>query len=279
MTSPRRTKPGALAGRRASRPSSSERRRPTAIAAASAASAASISTATAASAAGICSAAAARAMFLVTCSSRNSRLVRRPATAPGLVRLGEVLTPEPGYELALSAALGSLVDALVASDEHTAIRAASPSDAQRTVLFPASAPVSPKPGSLIEHVTCRKGYELVARRLLGHVVVGDDVTLQGVYREDGMLRAGTDPRVEIDARRSRLRERIAGLEPKMLEGEAAGGRLKVAEAKLADLRGRAAGATRLEESERILDVARAEEEGESDRLPKLELVATATDCL
>lgn len=201
----------------------------------------------------------------------------RPATAPGLVRLGEVLTPEPGYELALSAALGSLVDALVAADEPTAMRAAPPSDAQRTVLFPASAPVSPKPGSLIEHVTCRKGYEHVASRLLGHVVVGDDVTLQGVYREDGMLRAGTDPRVEIDARRSRLRERIAGLEPKMLEGEAAGGRLKVAEAKLAELRGRAAGATRLEESERVLDVARTEEKGESDRLPELERVATATE--
>jgi len=156
----------------------------------------------------------------------------RPAPAAGLVRLGEVLTPEAGYEAALSAALGSLVDALVAVDESTAISAAPPADPQRTVLYPTTSE-SPRPGSLIEHVTARKGYELVVRRLLGHVVVGENVTLAGVYREDGMVRAGADPRVEIDARRSRLRERIDALEPKMLEGEAAGGRLKRAEAELA----------------------------------------------
>ncbi len=201
----------------------------------------------------------------------------RPATAHGLVRLGDVVTPVPGYEAALSAALGSLVDALVAADESAAISAAPSTDPQRTVLYPASASASAKPGSLIEHVTVRKGYELVARRLLGHVVVGADVTLLGVYREDGMVRAGSDPRVEIDARRSRLRERIAGLEPKMLEGEAAGGRLKLAEAKLAELRARAAGATRLDESQRMLEAALAGEKLESDRLPGLERVATAAE--
>ena len=78
-TSPRRTRPGAAAGRSASSPSSSERRRATATAAASAAPAASVSRATAASAAGIWPAASARAAFRATCSSRNSRLVRRPA--------------------------------------------------------------------------------------------------------------------------------------------------------------------------------------------------------
>ncbi|MDQ6720918.1 MAG: AAA family ATPase [Candidatus Dormibacteraeota bacterium] len=201
----------------------------------------------------------------------------RPAAAPGLVRLGEVLTPEPGYEAALSAALGALVDALVAVDEVSAISAAPPSDAQRTVLYPASAPVSSRAGSLIEHVRVRKGYELVARRLLGHVVVGEDVTLVGVYREDGLVRAGADPRVEIDARRSRLRERIAGLEPKMLEGEATGGRLKLAEAKLAELRARAAGGTRLADSQRMLEAALAEEKLESGRLPELESVANAAE--
>ena len=201
----------------------------------------------------------------------------RPAAAPGLVRLGEVLTPEPGYEAALSATLGALVDALVAVDEGSAISAAPPSDAQRTVLYPASAPVSSRAGSLIEHVTVRKGYELVARRLLGHVVVGEDVTLVGVYREDGLVRGGADPRVEIDARRSRLRERIAGLEPKMLEGEATGGRLKLAEAKLAELRAQAAGGRRLAEAQRMLEAALAEEKLESGRLPELESVANAAE--
>jgi chromosome segregation protein len=201
----------------------------------------------------------------------------RPATAPGLVRLGEVLTPEPGYEAALSAALGALVDAVVAADESAAMSAAPPTDPQRTVLYPGSAPVSPRPGSLVEHVTVRNGYELVARRLLGPVVVGADVTLLGVYREDGLVRAGADPRVEIDARRSRLRERIAALEPRMLEGEAAGSRLKLAEANLDDLRARSAGATRLEESRRMLEAARAEERLESDRLPELEQIAVAAE--
>jgi chromosome segregation protein len=200
----------------------------------------------------------------------------RPAPAAGLVRLGEVLTPEAGYEAALSAALGSLVDALAAVDESTAISAAPPADPQRTVLYPTTSE-SPRPGSLIEHVTARKGYELVARRLLGHVVVGENVTLAGVYREDGMVRAGADPRVEIDARRSRLRERIDALEPKMLEGEAAGGRLRRAEAELADLRARAAGATGLKESRRMLEAAVADETLESTRLPELERTAIAAE--
>ncbi len=51
----------------------------------------------------------------------------RPGTAPGLMRLGDVLTAEPGYERALSAALGPLADALVASDEEAAGRIHVPS--------------------------------------------------------------------------------------------------------------------------------------------------------
>jgi chromosome segregation protein len=201
----------------------------------------------------------------------------RPASAPGLVRLGEVLTPDSGYEAALSAALGPLVDALVAPDESKAITAAAQAGSQLTVLYPASAAETVSPGSLFEHVSCSAGYELVARRLLGHLVVGDDVTVEGVYRERGMVRAGADPRVEIDARRSRLRERVATLEPEMLEGEAAGGRLKKAEAKLAELRGLVAGAGRLEESQRMLEAALAEERHESDRLPELETSAVAAE--
>jgi len=201
----------------------------------------------------------------------------RPVSAPGLVRLGEVLTPDSGYEAALSAALGPLVDALVASDETKAITAAAPAGSQLTVLYPATASETVRPGSLFEHVTCAPGYDLVARRLLGHVVIGEDVTLEGVYREQGLVRAGADPRVEIDARRSRLRDRIVTLEPEMLEGEAAGGRLKAAEAKLAELRGLVAGAGRLEESQRMLESALAEERHESDRLPELEAGAVAAE--
>jgi chromosome segregation protein len=169
------------------------------------------------------------------------------------------------------------VDALVAADESAAVSAAPAADPQRTVLYPATALMAPKPGSLMEHVSVRQGHERVANRLLGHIVVGDDVTVLGVYREDGLVRAGADPRVEIDARRSRLRQRIAGLEPKMLEGEAAGGRLKLAETKLAELRALAAGATRLEESQRMLESALAEEHRESDGVPGLERVATAAE--
>jgi chromosome segregation protein len=201
----------------------------------------------------------------------------RPASAPGLVRLGEVLTPEAGYEAALSAALGSLVDALVAPDERRAITAAAPAGSQLTVLYPAAASDAVRPGSLFEHLSCAVGYEQVARRLLGHVVIGEDVTIEGVYREHGLVRAGADPRVEIDARRSRLRERIGALEPEMLEGEAAGTRLKAAEAKLAELRGLVAGAGRLEESQRMLQAALAEERQESDRLPELETSARAAE--
>ncbi len=214
----------------------------------------------------------------------------RPGTGPGLLRLGDVLTPEPGYEAALSAALGSLVDALVAGDERSAMSAAPPRDAQRTVLYPAAAPTSPMAGSLFEHVRCRKGYELVARRLLGLVVIGEqsvgpiltaaiarNVSMEGIYREEGLVRAGADPRVELDARRSRLRERIAALEPRMLEGEAVAGRLKLAEANLAELRARAAGATRLNESVRMLESARAAEKAEAVMLPELERVATGAE--
>ncbi len=201
----------------------------------------------------------------------------RPDSGPGLPRLGDVITPEPGYEAALSAALGSLVDALVAGDEKSAISAAPAQDAQRTVLYPGAAPVTPRPGSLFEHVRCRKGYDVVARRLLGQVVIGEHVSVEGIYREEGLVRAGADPRVELDARRSRLRERIASLEPKMLEGEAVAGRLKLAEANLAELRARAAGATRLDESMRMLQSARAAEQLEADRLSELESVADAAE--
>ncbi|HAC44694.1 MAG TPA: hypothetical protein DCF65_01370, partial [Chloroflexi bacterium] len=96
----------------------------------------------------------------------------RPGTAPGLIRLGDVLTAEPGYERALSAALGPLADALVAADEESAVSAGEMNRSQLTVLYPVAAAPEPKAGSMFRHVRIRKGFELVARRLLGHVVVG-----------------------------------------------------------------------------------------------------------
>jgi chromosome segregation protein len=197
----------------------------------------------------------------------------RPETAPGLMRLGDVLTAEPGYERALSATLGPLVDALVAADEVAAASAGETRGHQRTVLYPFAAAPEPKTGSMFHHVRIRKGFEQVARRLLGHVVVGVDVTIAGVYREPGLIRAGADPRVEIDARRARLEEQIEALEPTAAGADIAAKRIKDAEAGLDELRKRAAGATSLEESERLLEAAREAERLEAGKVPELERLA------
>ncbi|HXA70768.1 MAG TPA: AAA family ATPase, partial [Stellaceae bacterium] len=196
----------------------------------------------------------------------------RPVTAPGLVRLGDVVTAEPGYERALSATLGPLADALVAADEEVAGRAGGGS--QVTVLYPLGTTPEPKAGSMFHHVRIRKGFELVARRLLGHAVVGVDVTITGVYREPGLIRAGADPRVEIEARRARLQEQIDALEPAAAGADVAATRIKEAEAGLDELRKRAAGATSLEESERLLEAAREAERVEAGKVPDLERLAT-----
>src|SRR5207247_2347285 len=111
----------------------------------------------------------------------------------------EVLAPEPGWEAALAAALGPLLDAWVASDEAAATAAATGGEGQRTVLFPAPAPApAALPGSLLEHVRPEAGFETVVRRLLGRVPVGEPgVTREGLYREPGLVRAGADPRVHL----------------------------------------------------------------------------------
>jgi chromosome segregation protein len=201
----------------------------------------------------------------------------RPSPGPGLVRLGDVLTPEPGYEAAFSAALGSLVDAGVAPTLGQAERAVSPDAPQSTVLYPAADNALTRPGSLVDHVRWREGYEQVARRLLGLMVLGEDVTLSGVYREAGLVRAGIDPRVEIDSRRSRLRERVSALEPSAEEAEAASLRVKGAEARLAELRSRSSGMARLDETQRMLEAVRATESNESAQLPDLDRSATAAE--
>ena len=198
----------------------------------------------------------------------------RPEPEPGLERLCDVVTAETGYEAALSAVLGPLVDALVARDEAAA--AGATPDRQRTVLYPVTSP-QPRAGSLLDHVRCQAGYEDVACRLLGHVVVGEDVTLDGVYREPGLLRAGSDPRVAIDVRRHELRDRLAGLQPHAAKADEMAKRVKDAESSLADLRSRAAGAARAEETARMLTMARAAELAESEKMPELERVANAAD--
>ena len=196
----------------------------------------------------------------------------RTAPVAGLLRLGDVLTAEPGYERALSGVLGSLVDALVAVDEDAAARESEAGESQRTIFYPFAAAPEPKAGSMFHHVRVRKGFELVARRLLGQVVVGVDVTVAGLYREPGLIRAGADPRVAIDARRGLLREQIDAIAPAAAGAGAAAKQMKEAEAALDDLRTRAGGATSLEESKRLLDSAREAERAESVQLPELERV-------
>jgi chromosome segregation protein len=217
----------------------------------------------------------------------------RPEAAPGLRRLCDVVTPEAGYEAAFSAVLGSLVDALVAPDEPAALSATP--NGQLTVLYPLlprlpgkvarsagwgdTSPQDPeiRSGALFDHVRCHDGYEQIARRLLGHVVVGEDVTLDGVYREPGLVRSGADPRVAIDVRRLWLRDRLDGLKPQASRAEDVAKRLKEAEAGLADLRSRSAGAARSEETARMLESARAAELAETSSLADLERVAHAAE--
>ncbi|HYM67664.1 MAG TPA: hypothetical protein VEW68_10260, partial [Patescibacteria group bacterium] len=199
----------------------------------------------------------------------------RPSAGDGL-RLGEVLTAEPGYEAALTAVLGPLADAVVVSNASKADDAARTGQAQVTVLYPVDAP-EPKPGSLYEHVRWLEQYEGIACRLLGSVVVGTDVTLDGVYREPGLVRAGTDPRLAIDMRRAGLKVRIAELEPKAAGRDELARAFKLAEARLADLRARAAGAGRSEETSRLLATAREEEESETARTAELEAIANRAE--
>jgi len=200
----------------------------------------------------------------------------RPEPGPGLVRLSDVLIPVPGYEAALSAVLGPLVDALVEQEEEAALGSARAADHQRTVLYPVPVPDA-LPGSLLEHTRCRPGYELIARRLLGHVVVGDSVTKEGVYRDAGIVRAGSDPRLEIDTRRAHLRERVMELEPAASLARPTAQTVKQAESELAQLRARAGSAARSEETVSLLDAARRAEQAESARLAELERAAAAAE--
>jgi chromosome segregation protein len=232
-----------------------------------------------ASAAGAAEAAASAQAAALELARLNAELAGLEAIhldGAGMPRLRDVLTAEPGYELALSAALGPLADAFVAADSTHAAEMASGAEAQATVLFP-YASQQEEPGSLIEHVHTDLAHGLIARTLLGRIVVGRDVTLDGVYRAPGLVRAGRDARAEIAARRTALKERIGQLTPVAATADEATAQAREAERRLSQLRANAVEGARIDETRRLLESAGAAEQASLSQLPELERVATEAD--
>ena len=64
---------------------------------------------------------------------------------------------------------------------------------------------------------CEPGFEALAACLLGRVTVGDGplprVSLAGVFQDHGLVRAGSDQRVALAARRKALLSEVGRLEP------------------------------------------------------------------
>jgi chromosome segregation protein len=195
--------------------------------------------------------------------------LRPDSGGAGALRLTEVLRPEPGYELALAAVLGPLAEAWVAVTEREADRLAGTADNQVTVLFP-DAPGQAEPGSLWERVECRPGFEALGRRLLGRVVVGRDVSLEGVYREPGLIRAGPDAAALLEARRRGLEAEVERFRPEAGQAGTLLDALRKADSELQALRLAAAGAARLGENQMQLEKARSAETVVAGRLPGLE---------
>ena len=193
-----------------------------------------------------------------------------------LRRVGDVILAEQGFEAALSAALGPLVDAWAAPDEAAARAAATSTEQQATVLYPAG-DAAIEPGSLVEHVTCEAGFEELGRRLLGRVVIGREVSLEGVYNEPGLVRAGTDPRVALAARRRRLTGQIAQVEPIAGPARQRAEDSRRAQARLNELRSQAGQRRALDDVARQLAATREAEVQEGGRLPELLLAAEAAD--
>jgi chromosome segregation protein len=181
-----------------------------------------------------------------------------------------------GFEAALSAALGPLVDAWAAPDEAAALAAAASTDQQATVLYPAGA-TAEEPGSLFAHVTSEPGFEALGRRLLGRIVVGRDVTAGGVYHEPGLVRSGSDPRVALAARRRRLAGEIAEVEPVAAEARQRAEDSRRAQARVTELRGQAGQRRQLDDVAGQLTETRAAETAGSARLPELERSAEAAE--
>lgn len=192
----------------------------------------------------------------------------RPTARGRLERVGDVIIAKPGFEAALAAVLGPLVDAWAAPDEAVARETAGQSKNQTTVLYPVPGSVV-EPGSLLEQVRCRAGYEGLGERLLGGIVVGREVTREGVYAADGMVRAGKDPRTEIAARRHQLLERIAELEPQVAGLKAAQDAQRRAQGRVQELRSGAGQRRRLDDIAAQLEQARRQEASAGERIPEL----------
>jgi len=200
----------------------------------------------------------------------------RPAPAGSLRRVGDVILALPGFEAALSAVLGPLVDAWAAPSEGAARAAADQAADQVTVLWPVPAPPA-RAGSLLAHVRCEPGFEALAARLLGGVVVGEEVSAEGVYGEAGLLRAGSDPRVRLAARIRALLDRQAELEPLAAAAESRAAAQRAAASRLSELRTAAAGRQRLDEAVSQLEAALAAEAAEEARQPALETELAAAE--
>ncbi len=217
-----------------------------------------------------------------------SRLARARAELDGLQslwprpkghqlrRVGDVVLAEPGFEAALSAVLGPLIDAWAAPAEDVARVAATSTAQQATVLYPAGSHEA-EAGSLLEHVRCEPGFEPLARRLLGRVVIGREVSAEGIYHEPGLVRAGADPRVALAARRRRLVDEIAGLEPVAAEARDRNERSRRAQARVNELRSQAGQRRQLDDVGRQLATSREAEAREGARLPELEAAAARAE--
>jgi chromosome segregation protein len=233
-------------------------------------------------------AAAAAAARAREASEAASRLARLRAELEGLQslwprprghelrRVGDVILAEPGFEAPVSAALGPLIDAWVAPDEAAARTAATSGEQQTTVLYPAGYPAVDT-GSLAEHVRCEPGFESLGRRLLGRVVVGRDIDQDGVYHEPGLVRAGSDPRVALAARRRRLGDEIAQVEPVAAESNRRGEESRRAQGRVSELRALAGQRRQLDEVARQLASTRDAEARESSRAPELQRAAASAE--
>src|SRR5262249_29954023 len=157
-------------------------------------------------------AAAAAGALAGEASEAESRLARCRAELEGLQslwplprghrlkRVGGVIVADHGCGAARPAVLGPLVAAWAAPDEDAARAAATASDEQATVLYP-TAHTGIEPGSLFEHVRCEPGFESLASRLLGGIVVGREVSREGLYREPGLIPTASAPSVALSAPR------------------------------------------------------------------------------
>ncbi|MGI8563355.1 MAG: AAA family ATPase [Candidatus Dormibacter sp.] len=196
-----------------------------------------------------------------------------PAPGPGRLRVGDVILARPGYEAALSAVLGPLVDAWTAPTQPLARQALESRREQTTVLFPLPGEPAAEPGSLFDHVTCEPGFEPLGRRLLGSRVIGREVSLDGTYAEPGLLRSGHDPRVANAARRRQLVHELQRLEPLASGAVEREAESRQAQRRVQLLRAQASERSRLEQLLAQIRTAAEAEQRESARLPDLELAA------